>query len=201
MTGKTYMMKWILSLVHRSYNAILVFSPTAALQRDNYDWIDERCIIKNFDSDSLSGVVEKQREYRDSDGRPTSRMLIILDDCDYDQTRSEDLSTLFTSGRHIGISIMCIAQTHNQLSTIVKKNLDAVIYTKVTGYDVNVIRNMQSIPMSEREYFKYLSRIINQREHVCVCVYFIGKDNEPFQIEAPGKIHEFEFKPVRPRDD
>lgn len=131
--GKSHAMKAILSKVHRRFDKAYLFSLTADLQLDTYDYIPEGNKSSFLDLDKIQEIFDKQDEdfKRYQDKKKLKRILIILDDLISDSDIKHGIITkLFIMGRHFNISIMVTSQnvaSHVSLAPQIRNNCEVLL--------------------------------------------------------------------------
>lgn len=139
--GKTHLCKHLLYFVKNRFDHAYLFSKTAFLQEDAYDFIPEQNKVAGFDYQRLADIVQNQKKLKEynlklpKDQRKNIEVLIILDDVIADKAVRAGpggavINELFTNGRHCNISIICISQsisTRYGFSGAVRENCDVAI--------------------------------------------------------------------------
>lgn len=139
--GKTHLTKFFLNYVKDRFDHAYLFSETADLQLDAYDFIPEKNRHASYNYEVINQIVEGQetnKKYNNKlpeSERRYQKILIILDDVIADESVRRGpgvkvLNRLFSRGRHSNISIVCIAQmisTRYGFSGTVRENCDIAI--------------------------------------------------------------------------
>lgn len=136
-TGKSHMLRELLSTVKDDYEKAYVFCKTIDLQPVLYDYIPEENRFNTFDQVKLEKIYTDQKRYvmgaldKDPhvDKDKLNHILIILDDCISDPSfrKSSVLNELFIAGRHSCISLVICTQiisSREGVPTICLKNCD-----------------------------------------------------------------------------
>lgn len=125
--GKTHLMKHLLSIIKDRFDACYLFSKTADLQCNVYDYVPINNVYNEYNEEVVSGILKKQEEmaikvkqdfsHLDDEKRESKyrHVLIIMDDVIGDgklkKYNNNLISNIFTRGRHAKISIICLSQT------------------------------------------------------------------------------------------
>lgn len=128
-SGKSTLVREMLTnykLFKQRFDSVYVFSPTFKYQSVFSDIkFDENKVFDNFDETKIEEIIEENKKYM-------GEVLIILDDCitstNFKKTNNDHpLSRIASIGRHFKISIWCISQKLNAISTTFRTNCDGVI--------------------------------------------------------------------------
>lgn len=144
-SGKTCFLRYMLSKIYKRFKYAVVFSSTVGLNND-YGFVQQKYQYTTFEPEVIKGIMSIQREKlkklkeRYDDDEVKKRLpqcLIILDDISgmLDRTRDtcQDIEWLFTTGRHLGISVCALLQDFCMLSPVIRKNTRYYFITKVNG--------------------------------------------------------------------
>lgn len=180
--GKTFLLRDILSKIHKNYDRFIMFSGTAKLQKD-YDFFPKENIYEHYSEEKMEEIWDKNYNSRDPE-----KILIILDDVinDPEFIKSQVLKKYATGARHIKLTVFLLTQFLNSLKPIIRNNLRLVVAFESDNY-------------KERRKFidEYLS-IINPRvgdfiykkitsepfQCVVVAVYKKDKNNKIYKYKA-----------------
>lgn len=131
-TGKTYLLRDILSNVHKNYDQFWIFSGTATLQKD-YDFFPRENLFKNYDETKMQEIWNKNYN---KDPKDRENILIILDDiiADPEFIKGKMLNKMAISARHIKITVIILTQYLTSLKPIVRQNLRLIIAFETDSY-------------------------------------------------------------------
>lgn len=125
-SGKTVVLKDILSHIHTNYDSIIMMSATAKLQ-PAYDFMPRSMIIDDYDEQILKETWDRQVEkFKDGSLKP---VLIILDDIIASPAYrgSKMLNQIAISARHLGITLIILSQYFTAIKPLVRTNLRLAI--------------------------------------------------------------------------
>lgn len=129
-TGKTFLLRDILSKIHENYDRFYLFSGTAKLQKD-YDFFPKEFIFEHYSELKMEELWEINYGHEDPE-----RVLIILDDVinDPEFIKSLVLKKYATGSRHVKITVFLLTQFLNSLKPIIRNNLRLVITFESDNY-------------------------------------------------------------------
>lgn len=150
-SGKSLMLKDILSKIHTWFKEAYVFSETIDLQPDLFDYIPSNNRYNSFDQDKLQEIWNTQEKYMkhalisEKDKSKLNRVLVIFDDVIQDPhiRSSQIFNRLYTAGRHNNFCVICLSQEVGGLGGINKvsrRNSDLIFcFYMESEYDRNLI--------------------------------------------------------------
>ncbi len=127
--GKTFLLRDILSQIHKNYDQFYLFSGTAKLQKD-YDFFTNGTTKENiFQFYEEKKMTELWDENYLRSSKERENILIVLDDVinDPEFIKSLVLKKYATGARHINITVILLTQFLNSLKPIIRNNLRLVI--------------------------------------------------------------------------
>lgn len=120
-TGKSHMLRELLSKVKHYYKEAYVFCETIKLQPQLFDYIPKNNQYESFDQASMEKLWHEQENYikrelskdPEADKSKMDYKLFIFDDCIADPKfrSSPILNRFFTQGRHINLAVVILSQT------------------------------------------------------------------------------------------
>ena len=139
--GKTHLCKHLLYFVKNRFEHAYLFSKSAHMQVDAYDFIPKQNVYDTFDYEKIREIMMHQKRLREynlklpKDQQKDTNVLIMLDDVIADPSvrygpGAAVINELFANGRHFLISIVCLSQelsSRGGFSTVVRKNCDVAI--------------------------------------------------------------------------
>ena len=130
--GKTYLLRDLLSHIHKNYDRFYLFSGTARLQHD-YDFFPKDNIYQFFDEQKMNEIWEENYNKKEKD---REKVLVICDDVinDPEFIKSQVLKKSATGARHIGITIIILTQFLYSLKPIIRENLRLIIAFENDNY-------------------------------------------------------------------
>lgn len=126
-SGKTVLLKNLLSKTHKNYNKIYLFSRTAKLQ-SAYDFVPRSFITDDFDEQKLSDIWDLQINKNEKNEK-MENILVILDDIITSPSykRSKMLEECSISARHLNITVILLSQNFTSIKPIVRNNIRIAI--------------------------------------------------------------------------
>ena len=130
-SGKSYLLKWLVSLRKDQFEKIFVICPTENI--NNFyqlnDFIPKNCIFDEWKESWVEQLIQKMtiQNTKKTSGQKR-HVLLILDDlvADVRFHQSPTLKKLFVRGRHICISVIITSQYLNSIPPIARINSDFV---------------------------------------------------------------------------
>lgn len=137
-TGKSVLLKHLCYQIKDWYTAVYVFSMSAHLQPDLFDFIPKDHIIQGFNEAKLKQIWDAQESLvmklkkQDIPAKDIPKVLILFDDIIGDDKvrHSQTLNNFFILGRHLHFAIAIISQTISGkygLPLVIRSNLDIAI--------------------------------------------------------------------------
>ena len=138
-SGKSVFLKDLMSKIHSWYDDIYVFSLTASMQPDLFNWVDESNVINHFDQQRLLEIWEEQEalvKAHRSDPllkkKKIPKIMIIFDDIISDPKvrQSPILNRYLVCGRHNSCSVIILTQSLSgkfAIPMIIRQNVDLMI--------------------------------------------------------------------------
>lgn len=122
-SGKTVLLRYILSETHKNYKKILMMSRTAKLQAA-YDFFPRSMIIDDYDEETLSGIWDYQIK-RKAEGKTMENTLVILDDiiASPSYKKSKMLDECSISARHLNITVIILSQYFTSIRPLIRANI------------------------------------------------------------------------------
>jgi len=195
--GKSVLAVHLLSFFAEQFDEAWLFSSTGEFQPWFWSMFDERRIIdcsNGFREDIFNAILDEQtgekrklmNKYKDrkADGKKEfimkkqKKVLIVLDDVVYDTgvQRSGSLAKVATTGRHLGVSLICLSQNVAKSGSFgpqVRGNIDYVFSTA----------------MNSAEDYETLGRLYFGRQGWKVGMEFCQKVCEKDYTFAVGQLH------------
>jgi hypothetical protein len=205
-SGKSHLIKYLFTKYWgKKFDMVVVMSPTM------FTGFFEEFVFGNFFFESLNEefletIFLKQRQ-RAEEGKKARQILLILDDCSDSRERySNILQRIFTTGRHLNVSIIFSSQETVLSSTVARNNSDFILIGKNLGGRgrQNVTENFlmgniddDEIPegMSEKSYMGQLLRKYTA-DHSFIAISYLNTTNEFKDIVLQYKVLE-EVKTVK----
>lgn len=122
-SGKTVLLKDILSEIAGDYDKFYLFSRTAKLQ-EAYDFVPRRMITDDFDERLLTEIWDRQVKTK-ADDKPLDKVLIVLDDiiASPSYKTSKMLDEIAYGARHCNITVVLLSQNMSSIKTSIRNNI------------------------------------------------------------------------------
>ncbi len=116
-SGKSVLLKHIVSSTHKKFEEIYLICPTAKLQKI-YDWMPDENIIDNYDKDFMSSLWTRKKLNKEGN------VLVIIDDSidDPNFRRCKVLDEIAHGGRHASLFVIILSQDFNSIKMTHRKN-------------------------------------------------------------------------------
>jgi len=136
--GKTHIAKDLLRKIRKWYKEIHVFSTTAYLQPDTFDFIPKQNIHQGFDPEAITEIWTRQKNYileEVAKGRKKESLdivMLLFDDIIQDPKvrNCPAYNEIFIAGRHVNLASITLSQEFGGkygIPKVVRANLDLVI--------------------------------------------------------------------------
>lgn len=136
-TGKSVLLKNLCYIARSWYKKVHVFSMTAHLQPELFDFLDPEDINHGFNEQRLNDVWDKQEKaFKDLSGANLPHVLIILDDIISDPNfkKSPMMAKLAVMGRHLNFCVVILSQNFTSIPPVVRNNVDIAIAFYLDSY-------------------------------------------------------------------
>lgn len=183
--GKTFCLRYILSMIHENYDRFYMFSGTAKLQKD-YDFFPKEFIYERYSDSKMEEIWDQNYNASDPD-----RVLIILDDVinDPEFIKSLVLKKYATGARHIGITVFLLTQYFNSLKPIIRNNLRLVITFESDNYKERRKFIDECLSIVNPRVGDFVYKKITSIPYQCIVVTMYKKDKN-------NKVYKFLAQPV-----
>lgn len=203
-TGKTVLLKYILSKIYKFYDECHIFSGTSRVQQEIYGFTDPEYVYDGYDEAKLDDIIndsqtkikqllrDKPSKVSESDFKKNQvpYKLIILDDVISDKTLrySKLLNDIFILGRHLNIAVIFLSQTVTGIPKSMRANLDLA-----GAFHLNNIKDSsffieQYFSDNGTKFGRELMNRVTQKNYNCIMVknYVTSQDiyDRVFQITA-----------------
>lgn len=143
-TGKSVLMRDLCSKIKGWYEQTYVFSLTADMQPDLFDFVKKENITIGFDEAKISHIWDKQKEIieklqKTKTVKPENypKILLIFDDLISlkEVKKSEILKRLFVAGRHLFFACIFLSQQFTSIAPVLRVNVDIAVAFYLDSYD------------------------------------------------------------------
>jgi hypothetical protein len=142
-TGKSVLLKDLCHKIKNWYQDVFVFSLTAHLQPDLFDFVKKENVINAFNEDRIKQIwdtqeklVMKLKKLEISEDK-IPKVLLLFDDLIADPRvrKSDILNRLFIAGRHVHFAQIFITQTFCGVPPTIRTNVDVAVAFHLNSYD------------------------------------------------------------------
>ncbi len=191
-TGKSTLMRNILSAVQDKLDFGLAMSPTEESTGSLGGFVPRSCVYNHFSGAALDVMLEIQRKAIKKKGKEACRnMYLILDDCAYDKKvmKGANMRELFMNGRHRNMFHMSTFQYMMDVPCDIRGNVDFVFALndnnmsnrkKLYDYFFGVFESFQDFDKVMKELTKnFCAIVIDNRKggsDITECVYWYKAD-------------------------
>lgn len=199
-SGKTVLLRHILSVIGKNFENHWLMSDTAALQPVYDFWPRDQ--MSNYDEEILKQIWESQKMDK------TKKTLLVLDDVIADPAYKGDKSGLLQrvafQGRHIGLMIILLSQTFSGIKLPIRVNARISISFALSSDEEaeKFVRQYMS-STSKRVGLLVFKKITEQKYRAVICAnYKVGEKFEErvFQFTAdPEAVVDFFEKRKKPK--
>ena len=135
-SGKTFLLRHIVHKTRHRYTEAWLFSNSAHLQKQDYNYIPRDHQVQGLDLVKLRAIIDQQKRIlkhnetiNDPKKEIRSEPLIIFDDVIADSRikHMADVDDLFITGRHYKINVIYLSQTVKGFSKSARTNTDVAV--------------------------------------------------------------------------
>lgn len=209
--GKSVLLRDLISQIGHWYSECYVFSQTARLQPDLFDFVASSFIIDGFDESVLNRIWKTQEEsvllMKSMNIKNIPRIIIIFDDVIGDPRirNSKIFNNLFILGRHINLSVIVLSQEvggRAGLPKVVRANLDiAIAFNLNSEYDRKLFVSQYLTTKSTKIGFEIINDICLVNYQVIVILNFLtSPEPEKYVRKYIASINIRKFKVGQKKD-
>jgi Poxvirus A32 protein len=133
-TGKSHYALWVLYWLCDQLDQLCVMCPT--LDKRDFDFAtvtSPEHIFREYDPETLESLWNSQQSLIDKGARPP-HICLLIDDCIFAMKKTDPvIGRIFTSGRHVNLSIIVISQKFRLLQPAVRANADFIVIGKIVN--------------------------------------------------------------------
>lgn len=198
--GKSYLLRDILSKIHKHYDSIHIMCPTAAIQ-DCYDYFPKENISNFFDEKLLEDIYTEQMTQKKG---LVKKPLIILDDVigepAYD--KSIMLNKIATAGRPLSITVILLSQYFSKIKPLHRTNLRAFIGFDIDNCDeLDKFTNSFMCSVNKRCGRLLYKKITGEHKYQCCVVLihknYVGTDEKVKKYIGDPNVKKFKIKSIK----
>jgi hypothetical protein len=204
-SGKSYLTQYLLTYHLRDKFDLFVVISESEDELEKYrEILPGKLFFDDFNPDLIQNLIRINKD-RQRKSQPIYETLIVFDDKISNKLKySDELLQLFTRGRHVGISIIFISQSHSYANAAWRNNSDTIIMLKQNSRQArvaiteNVMMGALDVPEGANEkqfYTDVMRKYMNSEGDAVVLDYRKGAFDNLYQYRAP----EITKKPTRER--
>lgn len=204
-SGKSYTTKYLLEYELRDkYDSFVVFCQSPDELEEYREILPGKLFFDEFKPEVINRIIEINNK-RKTDGLPMLETLVIFDDQISNKMKyDDDLLQLFTRGRHVGVSVIFISQSHTFAAASWRNNSDIIMLLKQNSkqsrdsINDNILIGSLDPPDDVNEkkfYMGIMKEHINQPGDSLVLDYREGAFNNLYKYRAPKREFKEKEKP------
>lgn len=195
-SGKSVLIKDILSYAKDNYKSAHVFSLTAHLQPELFDYVPKGNMYKGLDMERLDAIYNEQQKYIQKELQKKKKkekcdhVLLIFDDVIADPNIRSNVSgktftNLFILGRHINLAVIVLSQYFGGkygLNAVCRKNCDFIFsFIPSSEGDREILCKEHLSTKSYKHGQLILDQVFNEAYNVlCICGYKMSPNYEDY---------------------
>jgi hypothetical protein len=199
-SGKTHLIKYIVTKFHKSFDSIIVMTGSTKGQYNFlYDLpVKEITILNIYKLDEkISLILKNQEKYKNKEDKIIHPILIIFDDIQGLFKSSKIISSINACYRHYDISIMFGFQNITSCKSEYRINQNYVFAFKMFSYnEISNLKDSFVFDMSLKELQEYLDKELgtveelknNQSKYIYKFLYINKLKGGRSILRAPAKI-------------
>lgn len=204
--GKSWLLREILSKIHKSYSKIYLMCPTAMYQQV-YDYFPNENIINHFDEEFLTNLFLERTQKMERKKKSPKKIMVVLDDIigDKEYLVSKILDKLSISSRPINITVIILSQYYSRIKSLHRSQLRLFI-----GFDIDNMDELEKFTKgfmcstTKRAGRMLYKKITGEKKRQC-CIVEIYKNSVPTEEKvkkytASAEIEKFKIKSVKEKD-
>lgn len=192
-TGKTQSFKYLVRQYFcKVLNKIYVFCGTLEFN-DDYDYIPKAYKSEDMDIDLIEQIVEKAKIKKRS-GKHEQIGIVIDDAIGNLNLRDPFWDRLFSTSRHLNISVFVILQHIKYITPCMRVNIGYILITKVSDNNVDCLFELQNKFRTKREWKSFLDKNCVNYNLIVVDNYDPYKEDSIGIIRPPKTVKKFRLK-------
>lgn len=141
-SGKSYLLRHIVKYYAHNYSKIFVCCPTEELRPFYSSFIPENCIFDTYTEEWGSELlIRLKQSNKGTNEKNMKRVLLILDDLvsDFDFHNSKSIETIYSRGRHLGLTMVLTTQYLKNISPLIRSNSDYIMVGQQNNASVEML--------------------------------------------------------------
>ncbi len=183
-SGKSYFVVDLIKKYQKSVSLTICLSPTIHLDSmyDEVKKLPNLMFSETVNNDVLSQIISIQKERFKED--KTAYLLLVLDDSGGDLRRKalrEQISKIWTTGRHLGIMLCVCVQSLSHLESISIQNTSQWVLFGMPARNLKKLSvDLATSFMDEKELYDYIGDNTKKR-YSYVYIDFLADEHEMFR--------------------
>ena len=162
-SGKSCMLKWLVSLHKEQFDKIIVFCPTETISPFYEELTTKEFIFDEYNDEYILKLIDKMTMINSNKSKEKKKnVMVLLDDCMSDTDflhQGKGLQRLFARGRHLNITVVLCAQYLNSCPPLCRNNFDYVICGMLNRMSVELLCNEYlSGDLEKKDFIKIYHR-------------------------------------------
>ena len=163
-SGKSVLIRWLVTKYKRFFSKIFVISPTESISRFYKDLVPDNCVFNEWDEDWCMKLIQScEKENANKDKEDRKDVLIIMDDlfADFNSHTSKALKIICSRGRHMNLAAIFIQQYLNSIPPVCRSNSDFILAGATNRASVTLLADTfctHNLP--KEEFYKLYARSI-----------------------------------------
>lgn len=161
-SGKSYLLRHIVKHYAHNYSKIFVCCPTEELRPFYGSFVPSNCIFPTYTEEWGNELLLRLHEAnKGTDENEMKRVLLILDDIvsDVDLHHSSSIETIYSRGRHLGITMVLTTQYLKNVSPLIRGNSDYILAAQQNKASVELLcSEFLSGDISKQDFLKLYNK-------------------------------------------
>lgn len=161
-SGKSYLLRHIVKHYAHNYSKIFVCCPTEELRPFYSSFIPQNCIYDTYTEEWGEELLIRLKDANKGTAeKDMKRVLLILDDLvsDFDFHNSKSIETIYSRGRHLGITMVLTTQYLKNVSPLIRSNSDVIMVGQQNKASVSLLcEDFLSGDITKPEFIKLYNK-------------------------------------------
>lgn len=207
-SGKSYLLRHIVKHYAHNYSKIFVCCPTEELRPFYSSFVPSNCIFPTYTEEWGNELLLRLHvANKGTDEKDMKRVLLILDDLvsDIDLHHSSSIETIYSRGRHLGITMCLTTQYLKNVSPLIRSNSDFILVGQQNKASVELLcSDFLSGDINKQDFMKLYNKntfdfnflMIN-----CSSTKTGALDEIYAVIKAPTEIEHLDLPKIEPEPE
>jgi hypothetical protein len=145
-SGKSELLKYIVSKEARKFDKIFAFCPTESINHfyEKSGLVKPECLFENYSEKWTDRLFKKLQQVNGDETKEKKKILLIYDDVCSDNnfhSNNPSFKRIFTKGRHYGISLIITTQYIYHIPPIARNNSDYMFVGQMNRSSIDILAN------------------------------------------------------------